>query len=176
MQEIYLVNYCNTNCSPLKSITRLSKPEAFALAKNLSDQYSGTAFGRLIDFDNYYPRRIQTEQWLYNCFLELGGKPATRHPLYFVLQGSDFLDQWFGKGIVTKLPLSNISSKHVSFTFGDSMAKYDKPERRDPFLKETLLELIDPYHGDVNLFLSSISEQYTYIEVQLWNDKYCKQL
>ena len=175
MQEIYIANYCNPNCSPLNSITRLSKSEAFEKAKDLSNKYSGTAFGRFADFENYYPRRIQTEEWLYNWFIKLGGEPETEHPLYFVLHGSDFLDNWFDKGKVTKLPLNNISSKHISFTFGDSMAKFEKIERKNPFLKETLLELTNRFNGDVNQLLSSIKEQYTYIEVQLWSDKYYRE-
>lgn len=173
MQEIYITNYCNPNCSPFYSITRLSKSEAFSKAKDLSDKYSGIAFNRFADFENYYPGRIQTEEWLYNWFLKLGGEPDTKHPLYFVLQGSDFLDDWFEKGKVTKLSLNNISSKHISFTYGDSMAKFEKPERKNPFLKESLLELINHFNGDVNQFLSSIKEQYTYIEAQLWSDQYC---
>ncbi|MBH1939643.1 hypothetical protein I5677_01895 [Mobilitalea sibirica] len=173
MHEIYIVNYCNPNCSPLYSITRLSKAEAFAKAKELADSHSGTAFGRFADFENYYPRRIKTEEWLYNWFINLGGEPETKHPLYFVLHGSDFLDHWFGKGEVTKIPLADISSKHISFTFGDSMAKFDQPERKNPFLKETLYELINQFNGDVDRLLNSIIEEYKYIEVQLWNDKYC---
>lgn len=165
MHDIYIANYCNSNCSPLNSITRLSQSDAFTKAKELSNKYSGTAFGRFADFENYYPRRIQTEEWVYYSFIKLGGEPDTKHPLYFVLQGSDFLDNWFGKGKVTKLLLENISSKHISFAFGDSMAILNKPERKNPFLKETLLELINHFNGDVNQFLSSIKEHYTYIEV-----------
>ena len=173
MQDIYLVNYCSPGCPPLYSITRLSKQKAFALAKELATENKGASFGRFADFENYYPRRIRTEKWLYDCFISLGGKPVTKHPLYFVLHGSDYLNEWFDKGKITKICLNNIDSKHISFTFGDSMAKMNKPERKDPFLKETLFELINKYNGDVSIFLDSIKEQYTYIEAQIWNDVYC---
>lgn len=176
VKELYIVNYCNPNCTPLNSITRLTEEEAYKKAKELSDRYNGTSFGRFTDFINYYPKRIQTEKWLYHCFTKLGGKPETKHPLYFVLQGSDFLDKWFEKGRVTKLLLENINSEHISFTFGDSMAKFNKPEQKEPFLKETLYEYIKKFNGDINLFLDSIKEQYTYIEVQLWSDLYCSEL
>ncbi len=172
MNELYIVNYCNPNCIPLNSITRLTEDEAYKKAKELSDNYNGTSFGRFSDFINYYPKRIQTEEWLYDSFTKLGGKPETKHPLYFVLQGSDFLDNWFEKGTITRLLLEEISAKHISFTLGDSMAKFNKPERKDLFLKETLYKYIKQFNGDVSVFLNSIKEQYTYIEVQLWSDRY----
>ncbi len=173
MQEIYIVNYCNPNCTPLKSITRLPEIEAFLLAKKLSEQYKGEAFYRLADFANYYPRRIRTEKWLHDWFTKLGGEPETEHPLYFVLQRSDYLYEWFDSGPITRLPLSSINVKHISFTFGDSNSKMGKPERKNPFLKNTLFELISHY-GNIDTFLDSIKDQYKYIEAQLWNDSYCR--
>ena len=173
MQELYIVNYCNPNCTSLQSITRLPEIEAFALGKELSKQNKGEAFYRFADFSNYYPRRIRTEKWLYDWFITIGGEPETEHPLYFVLQRSDYLNEWFDRGEITRLPLNGIRAKHISFTFGDSMAKMDKPERRNPFLKNTLFELISHY-GGIDIFLNSIKDQYTYIEAQLWSDGYCR--
>ncbi len=172
MQDLYIVNYRNPSCAPLQSITRLPEAEAFALAKMLSANHQGTAFGRFADFVHYYPKRIRTERWLYEHFLALGGEPATEHPLYFVLQGSEYLNGWFDNGSVTKLPLAAIDAKHVSFTLGDSMSKMDKPERRDPFLKDSLFERIG-HSGGVDRFLREIKAQYNYVEVQLWQDAYC---
>lgn len=172
MKEIYIVNYCNPNCSPLNSITRLSEADAYEKASDLSAKYCGTSFYRFKDFKDYYPRRLRTEKWLYDWVTNHGGEPDVKHPLYFVLSGSDYLAEWFDRAIITRLPISMISSKHVSFTFGDSMAKFDKPERKDPFLKETLLEHIEHYNSNVRLFLDSIKDRYTYIEAQLWSDIY----
>lgn len=89
------------------------------------------------------------------------------------MQGSDYLSNWFGKGKITKLSLDEIDPKHISFTFGDSMAKMDKPERKAPFLVKALWELVDSY-GDITELLNSIKDQYEYIEVQLWSDEYIK--
>ncbi len=143
------------------------------MAKELSDKNRGVAFNRFgEDYKGYYPHRIRTEKWLFDCFVALGGKPQTRHPFYFVLHGSDMLYKWFGEGSATKLLLSDIASCDISFTFGDSMSKMDKPERKDPFLKETLFDLINAHNGNVECFLNAIKEQYTYIEAQLWTNKY----
>jgi len=82
---------------PLQSITELPKDEAYKIALSLGSN-KAKAFGRFKDFKNYYPRRIETEKWLYNLFIKLGGEPETEHPLYFVLEKSDFLYKWFSKG------------------------------------------------------------------------------
>lgn len=171
MKGLYILNYCSPDCDPFRSITRLSEHEAYAKAKELAESFQGTAFGRFADFENYYPKRIRTEKWLYESFLEMGGRPQTQHPLYFVLQGSEYLDGWFGKGTITRLNLSKIDEGHVSFTFGDSMAKMDKPERRPPFLKSALERKIGEC-GGVDQLLESVKERYTYIEAQLWSDEY----
>lgn len=173
MKDIYIVNYCHAGCVPLKSITQLSEAESFTIAIGLSQKNEGVAFNRFgEDYKGYYPHRIRTEKWLYDCFVSLGGTPETEHPYYFVLQGSDMLYNWFGKGTTTKILLSNIEPCDISFTFGDSMSKMDKPERKDPFLKNRLYEFIDSYNGNIDYFLDSIKGQYTYIEAQLWTDKY----
>jgi hypothetical protein len=48
----------------------------------------------------------------------------------------------------------------------------DSPDRKNPFLKDKLLEYIIAYDNDVNKFIDSIKGQYICIEVQLWTDKY----
>jgi hypothetical protein len=174
MQKLFIISYCHPNCTPLQSITRLSETEAYQKAKELAEKYHDTAFGRFADFNQYYPMRICTEKWLYDQFIKLGGQPATEHPLYFVLHKSKYLDKWFSNGEITKLSINDIDTKHISFTFGDSMATMDKPERQDLFLKEDLLKYLEGYNGNINQLLESIRERYTYIEAQLWNDIYIK--
>lgn len=173
MSKINIVHYCHSECMPLRSITELPEKEAFETAYKLGLN-NGTAFGRFKDFINYFPRRIKTEKWLYDWFLKSGGEPKTKHPLYFVLEGSDFLNEWFGKGKMIKIPLSIIDTKHISFTLGDSCATFDKENRKDPFLKEKLYEMIEKNNGRTDELLEAIYKDYNYhyIECQLWNNKY----
>jgi hypothetical protein len=171
LHGLTIVNYCHPHCQPFQSITRLPEKEAFEKAGELSAHHTGNAFGRFADFVNYYPRRISAEKWLYEQFVSLGGKPETEHPLYFVLQGSEYLHQWFDSGATYTLSLDQIRREHISFTFGNSAAKMDKPERKPPFLKNELYALVEEY-GSADAFLDSIREVYTYIEVQLWSDTY----
>ena len=42
------------------------------------------------------------------------------------------------------------------------------------YTKEMLLDTISHYDGKIEDFMNEVTEKYTYIEVQLWNDDYCK--
>jgi len=173
MYEVNIIHYYHSECIPLNSITELPEKEAFEMAKKIGEN-NGTSFFRFKDFVNYYPRRIKTEKYLYDWFIKSGGKPTTKHPLYFVVENSDFFFNWFDKGKIIKIPLSIIDKSHVSFTMGDSCSEFNKGNLRDPFLKEELYELINEFNGNINLMLDSIYKKYDikYIECQLWDNKY----
>ena len=127
IDDLCLVNYCHRSCTPRLNIMRLSKEEAFALAREMAERNrETTAFYRFADFENYYPRRLQTDKLLCDRFLELGGKPVEQHPLSFVLQGSDYLDNWFDCGVITTVPLALVPGDFVSFTLVDSMAALER--------------------------------------------------
>jgi hypothetical protein len=160
---------------PLRSITELPEYEAFQTAYQLGLN-DGTSFWRFKDFINYYPRRIKAEKWLYDWFLNSGGEPKTEHPLYFVLEQSDFLHEWFDKGKVIKIPLSLIKSKHISFTIGDSMATFKDGFlgiRINPIFKEELYKLIEEHDGKLEKYLKTM--EIKYIECQLWNKEYIEE-
>jgi hypothetical protein len=132
-----------------------------------------TAFGRFADFENYYSLRIKQDARLYELFISLGGKPKVEHPLSFVLQGSEYLDNWFDKRIITKILLKNISPEYISFTYSDSGAVLNRTGEISVMTKEILLDSISNYEGTIDEYMSEIAEKYHYIEVQLWNDAYC---
>lgn len=170
-ENLYIVNYCHPNCIPLKNIMRLPKEQAFSLAYIMAEQNKEvTAFYRFADFENYYYERLKTDKMLYTRFKTLGGKPVTEHPLSFVLQGSEFLNDWFGRGVVTKIPLSIIPAEHISFTYGDSMSTFKKHGEFTMLTKDMLMQTIAEYMGTLEEFLAEISDRYHYIEVQVWDD------
>lgn len=175
IDDFVIVNYCHSSCMPLKNIMRLPKEEAFSLAYEMAAKNKNTtAFYRFADFENYYPRRLKTDQLLYNTFLTLGGHPQTEHPLSFVLQGSEYLDKWFDQGRVVKIPLKDIPSEFISFTYGDSMAVLNRNEKLHMVTKEQLTESIRSFNGTMDEYMMEISNKHRYIEVQLWNDNYCR--
>ena len=172
INDLCIVNYCHRNCTPLLNIMRLPKDEAFALAYEMAVQNKDTsAFYRFADFENYYPRRLETDMLLYTRFIQLGGKPLQEHPISFVLQGSDFLNDWFDGGIVTTIPLNCIHSDHISFTYGDSMSTLEKHGRFTMLTKDMLLKVISNYKGTLEEFLANVANQHHYIEVQVWDDE-----
>ncbi len=172
-EELYIVNYCHPNCIPLKNIVRLPKEEAFALAGKMAAANAGkTAFGRFEDFENYYPLRIAQDRYLYETFISLGGRPVEEHPLSFVLHGSEYLDEWFDHGIVTKILLCDIPSEYISFTFGDSGAAFQKVGGIEVLTKEMLLKQLWEYSGTLDGFLRDVVRRH-YVEVQVWNDACC---
>lgn len=175
MDKLYIVNYCHSNCVPFMNICRLPENEAFSLARKMAiANPDATAFCRFSDFSNYYPRRMQQDEYLYNSFINLGGKPKEQHPLSFVLHGSEFLNQWFGNGIVSKVKLKYIPSEYVSFTLGDSMAAFERDGKLTMYTKKILSDILSQFEGDIDDFMQEIIKKHYYIEVQVWNDNFCK--
>jgi hypothetical protein len=175
IDDLYLVHYCHPNCTPFMNICRLPEDEAYSLAYAMAaGNPETTAFGRFADFENYYPRRMIVDQTLHGMFTSLGGKPKERHPLFFVLQGSNFLDDWFGNGAAVKIPLKEIPSEYISFTLGDSSSTIRRGMELKMLSKEQLRSVLMEYSGSINDYMTEIAEKYTYIEAQLWNDDYCK--
>ncbi len=170
--ELVLVNYCHPDCEPLKNIMRLPRDEAFALARKMAETHpETTAFYRFADFDNYYALREAQDRYLYARFKELGGIPEEEHPLSFVIEGSDYLKEWFGNGPEIRLPLREIESCDVSFTVGDSGAEYGKNGSVELLTKEELQRRTDR-SGGFEAFLQENGKHY--VEVQLWSDRYIK--
>lgn len=175
INDLYIVNYAHKSCTPLKNIMRLPREDAFAMALEMAENNTmTTAFYRFADFDNYYPKRAEVDQLLYKMFLSIGGQPRNLHPLSFVLQGSDFLHDWFDNGKVTRIPLRQIPSEQISFTYGDSMSTLEKNGKLQMSTKEMLLDSLLSYKGTLDEYTSEIGKKCRYIEAQLWSDEYCQ--
>ena len=171
--EFELVHYCHPDCEPLKNIMRLSKDEAFALARMMAEVHpETTAFYRFADFDNYYALREAQDRYLYERFKELGGKPDEEHPLSFVIEGSDYLKEWFGDGNEVRIPLIGIADEHISFTIGDSGALYQKNGTVELLTMPEVKRRMEAA-GGLDALLKAEGKKY--IEVQLWSDRYIVQ-
>lgn len=175
MRELQLKNYCHPDCKPLMNIMRLSKEDAFALAKEMADKHPNTqAFYRFADFVNYYELRCRQDKYLYNRFCELGGRPQEEHPLSFTIGDSEYLKDWFGYGRETIMTLEGISPDHISFTIGDSGAIIQNEGSVEVLTYDVLDGLLKEFDYDVAKFLEKHNRKY--IEVQLWSDEYIRDL
>lgn len=172
---LHIIHYDHPNCTPLQNIVRLPETEAFSLAHQMAAKnLETTAFYRFADFENYYPLRVRADQIMHQAFIALGGQPATEHPLFFVLQGSEYLKRWFDDGQAITLPLKTIPDQYISFTYGDSSAMLQRQGDIRLMNKDLLMSAIQDYNGKVDVFLKDITDQYHYIEVQVWHDAYCQ--
>lgn len=170
--KLYIVNYRIHGVEPMRSITRLPREEAMRVADELYAAcrcYAHRRFGP--DFPDYFAHRLKVEKWLYESFITLGGEPENEHPLYFVLVRSRAMMDSFEHGDELMIPLADIDSRHISFTYGDSVGMFDSPKRKPVF---TLRQLYDDITraGGVEALLESVEDDYRCIEAQLWRDSY----
>ena len=173
-KDLTLVNYCHPGCIPMLNIMRLPKNEAFTLAYEMAKEHpETTAFYRFADFENYYVLRLTQDEYLYKRFREIGGEPEEEHPLSFVVEGSDYLKEWFGNGPETRLALSDIEAKHISFTVGDSGAEFQRNGSVDLLTLDEFRGMVEEC-GDFQTFLASTGKHY--VEVQLWADRYIQKM
>ena len=169
--NLILVNYCYPDCIPLMNIMRLPQKEAYALASVFAESHPATtAFYRFADFENYYLLREKQDEYLCSKFIELGGLPEENHPLSFVIEGSDYLRDWFGNGIESRLRLSDIQPCDISFTIGDSGAEYQKNGSVELLTLKDLKDKLMEYGNDYDSFIKATGKHY--VEVQLWTDRY----
>lgn len=174
LNKLTLVHYCHKDCEPFFNIMRLPREEAFALAKKMAAQHPDTtAFGRFADFENYYELRKAQDAFLHAEFLKKGGQPEETHPLSFVIEGSDYLAEWFGFGKEYRLPLDRIAPEHISFTVGDSGSVFQNTGFAEVLTSEELDKRLAKFNS-FEEFLSSTGRKY--IEAQLWSDRYIKEL
>ncbi|MDD3880941.1 MAG: hypothetical protein PHI27_01670 [Eubacteriales bacterium] len=166
--ELTLAHYYTGENRLLRSITSLEREESFRLAREIHDRNGGASTRRFgDDYNGYYEHRLRAEKWLREEILRLPLEPQSRFPLYFLLGRSDMLKRWFGAEEAIVIPLSAISPKVVSFTYGDSMSRLGKPEMRAPFTVWELHKKLETA-GGLDAFLEEIREVYTYIEAQVW--------
>jgi hypothetical protein len=173
MKELNIVHYYHSNSIPLYNIMDCSEKEAHELANKLALN-EGKAFNRFKYFNDYYSTRIKVERWLHEWFKILGGEPKIEHPLYFVLEGNDYLKKCYGEEKAIKISLKKIIPKHISFTFGDSMAIFYENDtyKKSPFLMESLYKMINGYKNGIDEYFKMIEKEYHYIECQLWTKEY----
>ena len=164
-----IVHYFFPGTDPWKNIMNLPEEEAFAKAKELSDAHPGeTSFGRFADFVNYYPSRKATDEYVRDCFIEKRGKPELLHPFSFTLLECEYLRNWFSEGEKLELYLEDVPDDQISFTIGDSCARYGWGERPEVLTKTEFLQKIHACGGSVETFLKESLGKFAYVEVHVW--------
>ena len=172
-ENLLLVNYCHPDCVPLKNIMRLPKEEAFAMAKKWRRRIQKLRrFIVLLILKIIMICGCGKMNFCIRVLWSWGGEPEENHPLSFVIEGSDYLRDWFGNGTQTKLFLRDIDARHISFTLGDSGAMFQKNGFVELLTLGDLKNRLGEFEGNFDDFLKASGCHY--VEVQLWSDKYCK--
>ncbi len=168
MSSLYITHYYVQGTDPWKNIMLLPEETAFQKAAELASAHKGmTSYGRFADFKNYYPLRKAADKRVREQFICLGGKPQLEHPYSFVLGESDYLKTWFDEGGSLRLPLNEIPDELISFTLGDSCAKYSKDDSLEVLTKQMLIEILSTFDDSPEKLIQSIAP-YGYVEAQLW--------
>lgn len=170
MNELYITHYYYPGTDPWKNIMLLPEKEAFRTAEALAEAHpETTSFYRFADFVNYYPGRKAADAYMYQAFLDLGGKPKLRHPYSFVLMESPYLEEWFSGGEKLQIRLSDVPAETVSFTVGDSCAQYQRGQKPEVLTKPVLEKMYSASGLSPCDFLKTVLQGYQYMEVQLWD-------
>ena len=155
------------------TITEHNPSQQHEIAKRLSKEV-GRALRRFDEksFDDYLLRRTQTEEWLYESFLELGGVPEVAHPYYFIVGENEQLRRDFGNDArVFQIDTKDILSCHISFTLGDSMGVFSSSACKIVYTLEQIEERISE-EGYIKIQMEGLPLYHQYIEAQLWSKKY----
>ncbi|WP_314589821.1 hypothetical protein [Paenibacillus terrigena] len=177
----YVTHYYKQNSVPFQSLSALSEAEALKIMGELRD--NSPMFERFNHPMEYLENRAQTEEWLRDSFIQKGGKPPERFPIYMVLGHSSWLDACsfdYGHAINSvQIPLSIFSEDDITFTVPDSMVSFsynkDKPQQyyRPEYHGHifTLSEAKTLFHPELNNMLEKELPEGTipYIEAQVWN-------
>ena len=167
--DLYITHYCIRGTDPWKNIMLLPEAEAFRKAAELAAAYEGTASsGRFADFINYYPRRKTADRIVREEFIRLGGCPRLEHPYSFVLGESNYLKNWYDDGAILRLRLDTVPDSQISFTPGDSCARFERNELPVVWTKQMLLEKLHAFGDSQEELIRSIAP-YGYVEAQLWD-------
>lgn len=129
---------------------------------------------------SYLERRARYEARMYAQFCAKGGQPEIAYPYYFVLGEADVADILGPHSI--SLPLGNIPSEWLSFTYTDSWPAYEattlrgdpprKPQYEQVYRKEELPHLIEIYGWPGDRYTYGTGQRFDVsVEAQLWSTK-----
>lgn len=131
----------------------------------------------------YLDQRFDAEELLRQRFIERGGKPHLKNPIYFFL-GRHLEFERKESNVGYSINLKDLDPHKISFTYGDSMfcfieeirrqagEKYANPLCTELYSVETLSELfghnkfpkVDPLHVEAQLWVEPVPEIVTRIE------------
>lgn len=173
----FIYHYFEIEQGPFRNITQNTFEEAKKVQSNISIGFNSK---RPV---NYIELRFALEKRLKKDFIAKGGNPERNDPFYFTLGKCEWLKSLYENPGFIKIPISELNSKQISFTYPDSMvsfqihdepklAVYKKDYNGKVFLLNELKTLIKKYNlPSEEKWQSQENMKYDrYIEVQVWDN------
>jgi hypothetical protein len=179
MDNLFLTHYYLTDRPPFLNLSALPEEELKNVLEELREKTKRGESKRVF-MDWYVNDRKASEKRILSEFISKGGKPEKTFPHYFVLGESKIQKSTAPDMQEIIIPLKEISSEFISFTYPDSMAsfdlekdpKYQMPYHGKVFTLEEIKEVIREYKMPSDeLGFTSRYGYPKYIEAQLWSDK-----
>lgn len=172
METLLLTHYYSEEFEPMHSIIDCDERQRQVIVKQLSAN-PNKSYGRFRNFEWYIKNRMETEKWLYQEFIKLGGIPKLISPLYFILGSSNYLESCYGSQVKKiQVSIDIINECDISFTLTDSMAMYLSKDIKRVLTEKMLFELLGNNHNDLMEYIKNIDSEHKYIEAQVWNNEY----
>ncbi len=172
----YLYHYYELENGPFRNITEQGMEQAHTIQSNITEGWNNKRP------HNYLELRFALEERIKKEFVTKGGVPNRNDPFYFTLGECEWAKSWYVHPGVIKIPLANFDSKHISFTYPDSMVSfqlYDEPKldiyrkkcNGQLFFLDELPSLINEYGlPSEEKWESEEKMKYDrYIEAQVWD-------
>ena len=141
----YMTHIYRRGAEPFQSLSALCDDEALQIMKGL--YVEGSAYWKRFKQPlEYLQARRQTERWMYQAFIDKGGKPQQIYPIYFMVGRPPWLERVADAATIAstaeiQVPISIFDERDISFTYPDSMVTLLLETLRNP-------EFYQPdYHG-----------------------------
>jgi len=183
IDEVYLFHYFERGFGPFMPLTALPKRKArkILLARKAAGKIGNP------DVEGFLKKRYAANKRLYDAFMEHGGRPKKRNPVYFFLGEHRQWESAYENPAVVKIPLREFDPLTVSFTYGDSFAVFnpalfgEEEYWNRVYFADEMLELIErigfPTHVDYDFKRGiypkdkHINHHLKYVEAHVWADE-----
>ena len=171
---LYLYHYFDKRSGPFKSLTALAEEDAFSVLERVKhERPSSLAAQRDTD---YITKRMNCERIVRKEAENKGIIMDIPSPHYMVVEHSPWLDTWFEEPGVIKIPIEELDTRKISFTYGDSMPTFSprvtdgKEYRKKVYTYEEILDVIARYGLPQEWNNDGAHGPERYIEAQVWTD------
>ena len=175
---MYLYHYFEKSRGSFLSLSALPIDEAIAIQEKLA--LENKTFATQRNTHKYLHRRLELEKIVHSLFIEKGGKPEKETPHYFVIGECPWIATWYEEADFIKIPIEEFDLQTVSFTYGDTFPTFspkvtDGLEYRGTvYTYEEILKIIEKYGMPQDSWDEPIFAQPSYVEAQVWSDKFIK--